>query len=171
MRELPSQELIRHNPTSSPPPSSSYSCDDDGHACRWRPYSNSKDFEANAAMIFIILLCALVCAITFNAAIRCLINRSRRRTPSLPISSQNGDPPTKQADAAATVETPELEYSAGMKLAAGEAECAICLSDFVNGDKIRVLGGCNHGFHAPCIHRWLSSHSSCPTCRATCIGQ
>ncbi|KAH8521262.1 hypothetical protein H0E87_002353 [Populus deltoides] len=43
--------------------------------------------------------------------------------------------------------------------------CAICLADFTDGDKIRVLPKCNHRFHADCIDKWLLSHSSCPTCR------
>ncbi|KAL6206258.1 hypothetical protein ACLB2K_023506 [Fragaria x ananassa] len=43
--------------------------------------------------------------------------------------------------------------------------CAICLVDFSDGDKIRVLPKCNHRFHVVCIDKWLQSHSSCPTCR------
>lgn len=43
--------------------------------------------------------------------------------------------------------------------------CAICLGEFVEGEDIRVLPSCNHGFHMGCIDKWLRSHSSCPTCR------
>ena len=58
-----------------------------------------------------------------------------------------------------------LVFSTRMKLAGTEAECAIFLSEFVEGEGIRVLGKCNHGFHVNCIQQWLSSHTSCPTCR------
>lgn len=44
-------------------------------------------------------------------------------------------------------------------------DCAICLAEFVEGEGIRVLPSCNHGFHMGCIDEWLRSHSSCPTCR------
>ncbi|KAG1326393.1 putative RING-H2 finger protein ATL74 [Cocos nucifera] len=43
--------------------------------------------------------------------------------------------------------------------------CAICLSDFADGEKIRVLPACSHRFHVGCIDAWLLSHCSCPTCR------
>ncbi|KAI5075803.1 hypothetical protein GOP47_0009879 [Adiantum capillus-veneris] len=47
-----------------------------------------------------------------------------------------------------------------------DSQCPICLSDFQDGEKIRVLPHCNHGFHMQCVDAWLCNHSSCPTCRA-----
>ncbi|XP_010540113.1 PREDICTED: RING-H2 finger protein ATL3-like [Tarenaya hassleriana] len=49
-------------------------------------------------------------------------------------------------------------------------ECAICLSELVNGDKARLLPNCNHSFHADCIDMWFQSHSTCPICRNTVLG-
>jgi hypothetical protein len=58
--------------------------------------------------------------------------------------------------------------AAGTKLAGAAAECPICLAEFADGDAVRVMPACGHGFHARCIERWLASarRSSCPTCRA-----
>ncbi|KAJ4717707.1 RING-H2 finger protein [Melia azedarach] len=44
-------------------------------------------------------------------------------------------------------------------------ECAVCLSELVQGDKARLLPKCNHGFHVDCIDMWFQSHSTCPLCR------
>ncbi|KAF5452880.1 hypothetical protein F2P56_027836 [Juglans regia] len=44
-------------------------------------------------------------------------------------------------------------------------ECAVCLSELVQGEKARLLPKCNHGFHVDCIDMWLQSHSTCPLCR------
>lgn len=44
-------------------------------------------------------------------------------------------------------------------------DCIICLGEFIDGEKIRVLPKCKHGFHVGCIDIWLLSHPSCPTCR------
>ncbi|KFK30185.1 hypothetical protein AALP_AA7G229000 [Arabis alpina] len=44
-------------------------------------------------------------------------------------------------------------------------ECAICLTEFTDGEEIRILPLCNHAFHVACIDKWLSSRSSCPSCR------
>ncbi|KAI3930704.1 hypothetical protein MKX01_037150 [Papaver californicum] len=65
---------------------------------------------------------------------------------------------------------PSLEYSHGIELASSEPLCAICLSEFVNGEEIRLLSKCNHGFHVSCIEAWLLySHTSYPTFRTTCM--
>ncbi|RLN29938.1 RING-H2 finger protein ATL74-like [Panicum miliaceum] len=49
---------------------------------------------------------------------------------------------------------------------AGEEDvCAICLGEFADGEKVRVLPRCGHGFHVPCVDAWLLSRGSCPTCR------
>ena len=44
-------------------------------------------------------------------------------------------------------------------------ECAVCLSDAVEGEKVRLLPKCNHGFHLDCIDMWFQSYSTCPLCR------
>lgn len=44
-------------------------------------------------------------------------------------------------------------------------ECAVCLSEVVEGEKTRLLPKCNHGFHVECIDMWFQSHSTCPLCR------
>ncbi|XP_021294192.1 RING-H2 finger protein ATL3-like [Herrania umbratica] len=44
-------------------------------------------------------------------------------------------------------------------------ECAVCLSELVEGEKARLLPKCNHGFHVDCIDMWFQSHSTCPLCR------
>ncbi|WVZ04570.1 hypothetical protein V8G54_017916 [Vigna mungo] len=44
-------------------------------------------------------------------------------------------------------------------------DCAVCLSEFADGDKVRVLPNCKHGFHTHCIDEWFASHSTCPLCR------
>ncbi|XP_047330265.1 RING-H2 finger protein ATL3-like [Impatiens glandulifera] len=48
-------------------------------------------------------------------------------------------------------------------------ECAVCLSDFVDGEKLRLLPKCSHGFHVECIDMWFHSHSTCPLCRTTAV--
>ncbi|KAK2412076.1 RING-H2 finger protein ATL2 [Trifolium repens] len=45
-------------------------------------------------------------------------------------------------------------------------ECAVCLSEFEEGETGRGLPKCNHSFHIDCIDMWFQSHSTCPLCRA-----
>ncbi|CAM0153120.1 unnamed protein product [Urochloa decumbens] len=133
---------------------------------RWGPYSGAGDFASNMAVILAALLAALALALALNAAVRYLIRRGGRRRGSgtteaaeeVPGDLEKAPPPP-----------PALVYSAaGTKLAGAAAECAICLAEFVDGDAVRVMPACGHGFHARCIERWLAGgrRSSCPTCRA-----
>ncbi|MED6172901.1 hypothetical protein PIB30_054227 [Stylosanthes scabra] len=45
-------------------------------------------------------------------------------------------------------------------------ECAVCLSEFHDEETLRLIPTCCHVFHPNCIEAWLSSHSTCPVCRA-----
>jgi len=48
--------------------------------------------------------------------------------------------------------------------------CCICLDDFEEGDKLRILP-CDHGYHAKCIDPWLvKTKRICPQCRKRVFG-
>ncbi|KQK14351.1 RING-H2 finger protein ATL79 [Brachypodium distachyon] len=128
---------------------------------RWGPYSGAGDFASNMAVILAALLAALALALALHAAARYLLRRCRPR----PVE----DPEKQSPPAAAEAPAPLVYSAAGTKLVgAAAAECAICLGEFVDGDAVRVMPACGHGFHARCIERWLAGgrRSSCPTCRA-----
>ncbi|OVA16292.1 zinc finger protein [Macleaya cordata] len=46
-------------------------------------------------------------------------------------------------------------------------DCAVCLCEFSEQDKLRLLPLCSHAFHVDCIDKWLLSNSTCPLCRGT----
>lgn len=46
-------------------------------------------------------------------------------------------------------------------------ECAVCLCEFEENEKVRLLPKCNHSFHIECIDMWFDSHSTCPLCRTS----
>ncbi|CAA7040503.1 unnamed protein product [Microthlaspi erraticum] len=152
MRLLVAQVAAAASPLSSP------ACN--SHSCRWKPYSNSTDFQANASVLLILLFSSLICALSLYTAIRCFLRPA--------LETDDGQhKPDPEADVTSATPTPTLVYSSDLELAGAEAECAICLSEFEQGESIQVLEKCHHGFHVKCIHKWLSSRSSCPICRTS----
>ncbi|KAJ6914523.1 RING-H2 finger protein ATL70 [Populus alba x Populus x berolinensis] len=45
--------------------------------------------------------------------------------------------------------------------------CSICLADYKNTDKLRLLPDCGHLFHLRCVDPWLRLHPTCPVCRTS----
>ncbi|XP_072967988.1 RING-H2 finger protein ATL1-like [Typha angustifolia] len=45
-------------------------------------------------------------------------------------------------------------------------ECAVCLNEFQEEERIRQLPNCLHVFHIDCIDTWLQSNANCPLCRS-----
>ncbi|KAG1360811.1 RING-H2 finger protein ATL79-like [Cocos nucifera] len=142
---------------SSPPPPPSAPLN------KWGPYSGAGDFGTNMLIILAALFVGLLFAVTLTSAIRFLFCAASRRHPSLADPEKQVAPPS-----GAEAEGTTLVFSAATRLARAEAECAICLAEFVEGDGVKVLTPCNHGFHVRCIERWLAARSSCPTCRSSC---
>ncbi|XP_057422418.1 RING-H2 finger protein ATL52-like [Lotus japonicus] len=60
------------------------------------------------------------------------------------------------------------KFNKGDGFIGGIMDCSVCLSEFEDGESVRLLPKCNHAFHLPCIDTWLKSHSTCPLCRS-CI--
>ncbi|KAE9601314.1 putative transcription factor C2H2 family [Lupinus albus] len=129
-------------------------------------YLEGHNFDADVVMILSVLLCAVICSLGLNFIIRCAFRYSNL---VINIDSSSSNPSPKLANIGIKKKTlktfPIVTYSAEMNLPSLDTECVICLSEFANDDKVRLLPKCNHGFHVPCIDKWLSSHSSCPKCR------
>jgi len=96
------------------PPPATTNCNP--QKCPWWPYSSSKDFKANTALIVIVLICALIIALAFNAAIRYIIRLhcSRRRDEE----AGEGKAETGAAEAEVAAKIPWLIYSEEMEVGA-----------------------------------------------------
>ncbi|KAF3622057.1 RING-H2 finger protein ATL72 [Capsicum annuum] len=131
-------------------------------------YSNEANFDTNMVIILAALLCALICALGLNSIVRCALRCSRR----FAFESENA---TAARLAAAGLKKSTLRqlpvsvYGSGVNIPA--TDCPICLGEFMDGEKVRVLPRCHHGFHVKCIDIWLALHSSCPTCRQSLLEQ
>ncbi|XP_010235033.1 RING-H2 finger protein ATL28-like [Brachypodium distachyon] len=122
-------------------------------------------------LLFVLLLCFLsVFVLRDLLRFFSLCLRRRRR---FQFRSSDGDapdppPPPKPPGLDPSViasSFPMLRFDAAGGKA--PAECAVCLSEFANGDAVRLLATvCRHAFHAPCIDSWLRAHTTCPVCRS-----
>ncbi|CAK7355508.1 unnamed protein product [Dovyalis caffra] len=127
--------------------------------------------ESDFVVILAALLCALICVVGLIAVARCAWIRR------VTGGAAGGSPSLAKANKGVKKKNlqllPRFTYSAegcsgeggGATPKFGSTECAICLGEFVEGDEVRVLPQCAHGFHVVCIDTWLGSHSSCPSCR------
>ncbi|KAL6614556.1 hypothetical protein ACP70R_036826 [Stipagrostis hirtigluma subsp. patula] len=70
-------------------------------------------------------------------------------------------------DPAAIASYPKVPFSAGK--AGGDAMCSICLSEYRDGEMLRVMPECRHAFHVACLDAWLRRSASCPVCRSSPI--
>ncbi|XP_031382368.1 RING-H2 finger protein ATL72-like isoform X2 [Punica granatum] len=136
---------------------------------RTRGSFNQTDFDTNMVIILAALLCALICALGLNSIVRCAMRYGRR----FPFETPEGTAARLASTGlkkSALRRIPMAIYGAA-EVSIPATECPICLGEFVEGDKVRVLPKCHHGFHVKCIDTWLLSHSSCPTCRQSLLDQ
>ena len=49
--------------------------------------------------------------------------------------------------------------------------CSICINDFEDGERIRLLPKCKHAFHTDCLMPWLTERQGCcPLCKRSVLG-
>ncbi|XP_010473193.1 PREDICTED: RING-H2 finger protein ATL57 [Camelina sativa] len=79
--------------------------------------------------------------------------------PSQPFTSRRG------LDSQAVRSLPVYPYTKVSKQRI--QDCVICLSEFEQGETVKVIPHCGHLFHVECIDTWLSTHVTCPFCRSS----
>lgn len=128
-----------------------------------------KNFDSNMVIILAALLCALLCALALHLMVRCAL-RCRRGFGSESLEETAGRlNATGEKNKRKLCQIPMIVYGSGIHIRA--TDCPICLGEFLDGEDVRVLPKCHHGFHVKCIDIWLASHYSCPTCRQSLLEQ
>ncbi|KAL9274019.1 RING-H2 finger protein ATL73-like protein [Drosera capensis] len=139
---------------------------DDGSKASSGSYNSETNFDTNMVIILAALLCTLICALGLNSFLRCAL-RCARRLEFQTGEQAAGRPAPRGLRKSALRRLPVAVYSENVNMRT--SDCAICLGEFVEGEKVRVLPKCRHGFHVRCIDAWLLLHSSCPTCRQSLL--
>ncbi|KAF8654028.1 hypothetical protein HU200_062173 [Digitaria exilis] len=102
--------------------------------------------------------------------------RTGTTTRIVSVQDDDGQPPRRSSsgggggglDGAAIRRTPRFRYGRRSKCSSSE-ECAVCLADLRDGERLRLLPACLHAFHIDCIDAWLQSNANCPLCRAPVV--
>ncbi|XP_010911967.1 RING-H2 finger protein ATL78 [Elaeis guineensis] len=162
------RKLGTHAPVVGPPPNPAGPVATPAAAGPSRSFTQ---FDANVIMILAAFLCAMICALAVNTIVRCCLRFTNRVwVGPEPAGTLDQPAPVRVSRKEALKALPTLVYSTGLGLPLSGSDCAICLSEFAPGERVRVLPKCNHGFHVRCIDRWLASRSSCPMCRQCLFG-
>lgn len=127
------------------------------------PYVVNTRFDSSLAVVIAALFCSLLCALGVSALLRCRLLCRRWRVVSelsVDVGVQRARTRIKKMDIKAL---PVTVYCISSPFAG--MDCPICLAEFMDGEKVRILPECCHSFHADCIDTWLLSNPSCPSCR------
>lgn len=126
------------------------------------------NFDTNMVIILAALLCALICALGLNSMVRCILRCGHRiglETTEQAAARTGLKKSALRKIPVAVYNTADRKAGSNTGTSPSHIECPICLGEFIDGEKVRVLPNCNHRFHVSCIDTWLRSHSSCPNCR------
>lgn len=125
--------------------------------------------DSDAVVVLASLLCTLICVVGLALLARCAWRRrsSSAVAATMPPSPQTTSRGMKKKELNSL---PKQPFDAAGAAEEGKlTDCVICLSEFEDGELVRVLPQCGHSFHVGCIDTWLGAHSSCPSCRRVLV--
>ncbi|QCE07659.1 RING-H2 finger protein ATL16 [Vigna unguiculata] len=138
-------------------------------------HSSSTSFPIIAIAIIGIMATAFLLVSYYIFVIKCCLNwhridilrrfsPSRRREDPSPMYSPGTE--ARGLDEAMIRLIPVIQYKTrGDDRESGE--CAVCLNEFQEEEKLRIIPNCSHVFHIDCIDVWLQSNANCPLCRTS----
>ncbi|KAI5063717.1 hypothetical protein GOP47_0022264 [Adiantum capillus-veneris] len=120
--------------------------------------SPTSSFDIKILIVATSLLLLLLSAFCFNLTLRWVLRRLHTTSSLAPA------PPGLKKRYLSSIPS-TLFRNLPQSQAATTPQCPICLVDFGDTERIRVLPICQHVFHVSCVDTWLVKSSSCPTCR------
>ncbi|KAI3459492.1 hypothetical protein Pfo_016155 [Paulownia fortunei] len=146
-------------------------------------HSSHTSFPIIAVAIIGILATGFLLVSYYIFVIKCCLNWhridllrrfsfSRRRGVEDPLMVYSPVVENRGLDEAAIRSIPIFEFKKGVPgkdEASGRKpyECAVCLNEFQEEEKLRVIPNCDHVFHIDCIDIWLQNNANCPICRTS----
>ncbi|XP_041007283.1 RING-H2 finger protein ATL16-like [Juglans microcarpa x Juglans regia] len=147
----------------------------------FRPTAHSSDtsFPIIAIAVIGILATAFLLVSYYVFVIKCCLSwhridilrrfsLSRRREEPLMVYSPGIE--SRGLDESVIRSIPILQFKKEGKRDFGErsfCECAVCLNEFQEDEKLRIIPNCSHVFHIDCIDVWLQTNANCPLCRTS----
>ncbi|KAK4347759.1 hypothetical protein RND71_034098 [Anisodus tanguticus] len=146
------------------------------------PSSSGSGNKISPAVLIIIVILAVI---FFISGLLHLLVRFLIKHPSSPSSESNRQPEVSTSETLQSqLQQLFSQHDSGLDQAFIDAlpvfvykevvgptkepfDCAVCLCEFSEKDKLRLLPTCSHAFHINCIDTWLLTNSTCPLCRGT----
>lgn len=137
--------------------------DDDSDRSFWQETSsynvNSKILLTTVVSFSVIILIVFA----YHLYARFVLRHRRSAFQGLSLVSQ---PPKRGLDTLVIASLPTFVVGVNGDDVAAATECSVCLCLLEEKDTARMLPNCKHVFHVTCVDTWLTTHSTCPVCRA-----
>ncbi|XAR48986.1 hypothetical protein NMG60_11031992 [Bertholletia excelsa] len=152
------------------------------------PHSASPGFPIIAVAVIGILATAFLLVSYYVFVIKCCLHwhridllrrfsSSRPRTPAAHSPAAGDGLPRQGLDESVIRSIPTFHFRRKQRKHSRErndfvrersfSECAVCLNEFQEGEKLRAIPNCGHVFHVDCIDVWLQGNVNCPLCRTS----
>ncbi|CAH8336750.1 unnamed protein product [Eruca vesicaria subsp. sativa] len=146
-----------------------------------RSSSSGTSFPILAVAVIGILATAFLLVSYYVFVIKCCLNwhqidifrRRRRSSDQNPLMIYSPHELNRGLDESAIRAIPIFKFKK-RDVARGEEdqdkssqECSVCLNEFQEDEKLRIIPNCCHVFHIDCIDIWLQGNANCPLCRTS----
>ncbi|CAL9213671.1 unnamed protein product [Arabidopsis halleri] len=146
-----------------------------------RTSSSGTNFPIIAIAVIGILATAFLLVSYYIFVIKCCLNwhqidifrRRRRSSDQNPLMIYSPHEVNRGLDESAIRAIPVFKFKK-RDVVAGEddqnkssQECSVCLNEFHEDEKLRIIPNCCHVFHIDCIDIWLQGNANCPLCRTS----